>query len=124
MNERIVLTPNEIMTMILAISAGVVTLSGAISAIAGWVNKARQPEYKQNERLTILEKRVDNHDEVLNKHGRFLQNDDERLKQIEESNRITHRGMLALLKHSINSEDVESLKKVEKDLEEYLITKD
>ena len=124
MEKGIYFTPDDIITLILAISAGIVTISGAISAIANWVNKAKQPEFKQNERLTILEKRVDNHDETLNKYERFLQNDDERLKQIEESNRITHRGMLALLKHSINSEDVESLKKVEKDLEEYLITKD
>ena len=110
--------------MILAISAGIVTLSSAISAIANWINEARQPEYKQNERITILEKRVDGHDDMLNKYGRYLANDDERLKQIEESNHITQRGMLALLKHSINGEDVESLRKAEKDLEEYLITKD
>ena len=118
------LTPNEIITIILAISAGVVTISNAIGAIASWINKARQPEAKQNERILILEKRVDVHDTVLTKYERFLANDDERLKQIEESNRITQRGMLALLKHSINGEDVESLRKAEKDLEEYLITKD
>ena len=124
MGNDIVFTPNDIITVILAISAGIVTLSGAISAIANWINKARQPEYKQNERITILEKRVDGHDDTLNKYERYLAHDDERLKQIEESNRITQRGMLALLKHSINGEDVESLRKAEKDLEEYLITKD
>ena len=117
-------TPTEIITIILAISAGIVTISNAIGAIASWISKARQPEYKENERITTLEKRVDGHDTTLTKYERFLANDDERLKQIEESNRITQRGMLALLKHSINGEDVESLRKAEKDLEEYLITKD
>jgi hypothetical protein len=34
--KGIVFTPNDIITVILAISAGIVTLSGAISAIAGW----------------------------------------------------------------------------------------
>lgn len=124
MDKNIVFTPNDIVTVILAISAGIVTLSSAISAIANWINKARQPEYRQNERITTLEKRVDSHATILTKYEKFLQNDDERLRQIEESNRITQRGMLALLKHSINGEDVDSLRKAEKDLEEYLITKD
>lgn len=124
MSKDITFTANNLIPMILAICAGIVTLSSAISAIANWINEARQPEYKQNERITILEKRVDGHDDMLNKYGGYLANDDERLKQIEESNHITQRGMLALLKHSINGEDVESLRKAEKDLEEYLITKD
>jgi hypothetical protein len=34
--KDIVFTPNDIITVILAISAGIVTLSGAISVIAGW----------------------------------------------------------------------------------------
>lgn len=124
MSKDITFTANNLIPMILAISAGIITLSGAISAIANWINEVRQPEYKQNERITILEKRVNGHDDMLNKYGRYLANDDERLKQIEESNHITQRGMLALLKHSISGEDVESLRKAEKDLEEYLITKD
>lgn len=118
------ITPNELITIILAFSAGIVTISSAISAIATWITKAKQPEYKQNERITELEKRVESHEKTLEKYSKAFKNDDERLKQIEESNRITQRGMLALLKHSINGEDVESLKRAEKDLEEYLIAKD
>ena len=114
--ERIAFTPNDVVTIILACSAGIVTISGAITAIGGWLNKAKAPEKEQNERISTLEKRVDNLEASSN-------NDGERLKTIEESNRITQRGMLALLKHSINGEDVESLKEAEKDLEEYLITK-
>ena len=124
MGNDITFTPNDVITLALAISAGIVTLSSAIGAIATWINKAKQPEYKQNERISAVEKRLDNHEIVLHKYERFLQNDDERLKQIEESNRITQRGMLALLKHSINGQDIESLRRAEKDLEEYLITKD
>lgn len=116
MNTNITFTPSDVVSIILACSAGVVTISGAITALAGWINKAKAPETKQNERISTLEKRVDS-------LFIFIQNDDERLKTIEESNRITQRGMLALLKHSINGEDVESLKEAEKDLEEYLITK-
>lgn len=124
MNNIITFTINDLIKTILAICAGIMTISGGISVLASCANKAKTPEHKQNERISILEKRVDSHDTTLSKYDRFLKNDDERLRQIEESNRITQRGMLALLKHSINGEDVESLRRAEKDLEEYLITKD
>lgn len=124
MNTNMTFTPRDIITIILAVSTGIVTLSSGLTVIINWINKARQPEFKQNERITVLERKIEMHDKILEKYEKFLKNDDERLRQIEESNRITQRGMLALLKHSISGEDVESLRKAEKDLEEYLITKD
>ena len=124
MHNEITFTPNDIVTMILALSAGIVTISGAISAIASWFTKAKQPEQMQNERLAKCEERLDQHDEKLNTYMAYFQSDDLRLRKIEESNRITQRSMLALLKHSINGDDLESLRKAEKDLEEYLINKE
>lgn len=110
-------TLNDLVAVILGFFGGVITISSAFNALGGWINKAKAPEVKQDERLTNLEKRVDKLEESTTSDG-------ERLKQIEESNRITQRGMLALLKHSINGEDIDTLKRAEKDLEEYLITKD
>ena len=110
--------------VIISICGGVSTISVAVGVVASLVNKAHQPEVKQNERLSHIEERLNDHDRRLAKHEGFFKNDDERLKQIAESNRITQSGMLALLKHSINGQDIESLKKAEKDLEDYLITKD
>jgi len=124
MNTSMNFTPRDIITIILAVSTGIVTFSSGLTVIINWINKARQPEFKQNERITVLERKVEMHEKILEKYEKFLKNDDERLRQIEESNRITQRGMLALLKHSINGEDIESLRRAEKDLEEYLITKD
>ena len=124
MNSNMNFTPRDIITIILAASTGIVTLSSGLTVIINWIKKAMQPEFKQNERITALERKVEMHDKILEKYETFLKNDDERLRQIEESNHITQRGMLALLKHSINGEDVESLRRAEKDLEEYLITKD
>lgn len=109
-------TLSDVLALFLGLCAIVVTISNALNALGGWINKAKRPEAEQDERLTNLEKRVD-------KLESSSTNDGERLKQIEESNRITQRGMLALLKHSINGEEIESLKRAEKDLEEHLITK-
>ncbi len=113
----------EIMTILLSFCGGIITISSALSAITNWVNKARQPEIKQNERLTACEAKIKEHDEQLSRHMGYFKNDDVRLKKIEESNKITQKSMLALLKHLINGEDLDSLRKAEKDLEEYLINR-
>lgn len=115
--DKMTFTLSDLSAVILGFFGGVITISGALNVLGGWINKAKAPEVKQDERLTKLEKRVDKLEESTT-------NDGERLKQIEESNRITQRGMLALLKHSINGEDIDTLRRAEKDLEEYLITKD
>lgn len=113
----------EFITIFLGFCGGIITISSAISAISNWVNKARQPEAKQNERITACEAKLKEHDELFNRHNSYFKNDDTRLKKIEESNKITQKSMLALLKHLINGEDLDSLRKAEKDLEEYLINR-
>ena len=123
MENTILFTLEDFITLILAVATGIITIGGAFSVVANWISKARRPEVRQNERISTLEIRVDKHDETLNKYEEYFKKDNERLRKIEESNRITQRSMLALLKHSINGEDLESLRKAEKDLEEYLINK-
>lgn len=124
MDTQIVVTPSEIIGFILAVCGLIITLSSAIGVIVGLINKARQPELKQDNRITECETRLNRHDEVLEKYQGYFANDDKRLIRIEESNRVTQRGMLALLKHSLNGDDVDSLKRAMKDLENYLIDKE
>jgi hypothetical protein len=124
MNTQITFTPNEVVAFLLALSGFIITLSGAIGVVVKIVGKAKQPEVVQDNRIKECELRLDRHEETLEKYKEYFNNDDKRLSRIEESNRVTQRGMLALLKHSLNGDDVESLKKAEKDLENYLIDKE
>jgi hypothetical protein len=119
----IVFTPNDIITVILAISAGIVTLSGAISAIADWINKARQPEYKQNEHITSLEKRVSEHDEKFKEYDNFFKNDDERFNIIEDETKILLKSVHALLKHELDDSDNQVIKDADEKLDAYLLNK-
>ena len=121
MDTPITFTPANLVAFILSFSVFLSSLAGSVGIISKMLAKAKAPETKQNERLEKCEKRLDGIDETLKTHSRYFTNDDERLKRIEESNKITQRGMLALLKHSINGNDTASLKAAEKDLEEYLV---
>lgn len=123
MNDTITFTFSEMISLILTLSAGIVTISAAIGVISRALSRAKAPEEKQNLRLDIIDKRLDEIDKVIKTFREYFTNDDNRFKAIEKSNKITQTALLALLKHSINGSDVEGLREAEKSLEEYLIEK-
>jgi hypothetical protein len=123
MDNVISFTPSQLIALILAVCGAIVTISAAIGVIAKALDKARAPEKEQNERLDAHEKRLNALDEIIVKFREYFDNDDRRFKEIEKSNKITQSALLALLKHSINGNDTESLKEARKNLEEYLIEK-
>lgn len=123
MNNEISFTPAELVALILGISTTIVTISAAIGVIIKVIDKARAPEKEQNERLDKIDRRLDDHDKIIEQFKEYFTNDDNRFKAIEKSNKVTQTALLALLKHSLNGNDKESLKEAEKSLEEYLIQK-
>jgi hypothetical protein len=123
MDNVISFTPAQLIALVLAICGAIVTISAAIGVIAKALDKARAPEKEQNERLDAHEKRLNALDDIIVKFREYFDNDDRRFKEIEKSNKITQSALLALLKHSINGNDTESLKEARKNLEEYLIEK-
>ena len=110
------MTPEQIYTMFITACGAIITVSGAITVIVKAVKAARAPEDAQNDRLTKLEARMARYDELFAK-------DNKRLNTIEEGNRVTQKAILALMKHAINGNDIDSLKQAEKKLEEYLVDK-
>ena len=123
MDNTISFTPAELISVILGICAAIVTISAAIGVIIKAIDKARAPETEQNKRLDIIDRRLDEIDKTIAQFSEFFTNDDNRFKAIEKSNKVTQTALLALLKHSLNGNDKESLKEAEKSLEEYLIDK-
>lgn len=57
------------------------------------------------------------------KHDHFLDNDNRRLKEYEESNRMILQCLLVIINHEITGNGIENLKHARDDLQEYLINK-
>ena len=123
MDTVISFTPAQIIAAVLAICGAIITISAAIGVITKAIEKTREPENNQNKRLDEHDKRLSALEEIAGKFKEYFDNDDKRFKEIEKSNKITQAALLALLKHSLNGNDKESLKNAEKSLEEYLIDK-
>lgn len=123
MDNVISFTPAQFIALILGICGAIVTISAAIGVISKVLEKARAPETEQNNRLDTIDRRLDDIDKTIATFREYFTNDDNRFKAIERSNKITQTALLALLKHSLNGNDIDALKEAEKSLEEYLIDK-
>ena len=109
-------TLQQLIDTILTICGLITAVAAVVGIIAVVVKKAKTPNITQNERLDAVEERLDKHDKLLS-------NDLERLQNIEAGNRVTQKAILALLRHGIDGNDIESMRHAEKDLQEYLIEK-
>lgn len=123
MDKVISFTPAELVGFISLIGGTILTIGAVVTLIINIVKKLRAPEDKQNEKLKNHEDRIKSLEDQNKIFTQYFINDDKRFKAIERSNKITQSAILALLKHSINGQDIESLKKAEKSLEEFLIEK-
>lgn len=106
----------------IAAVCGCITAVGAVVLlIVAVVKKAKAPNDKQNERLAGHDNRLSALEKIVNRHDELFENDLRRFNRIEAGNRIVQRSILALLSHSIDGNDVESLRKAKQELQNYLI---
>lgn len=101
---------------IIKICSAIITIEAVITIFKKTYRAAKAPEKDLAKRLEKIEKQIETYDV-------YFANDKIRFLELEEGNRITQKGMLALLKHAKNGDDITSIDKAEKDLEEYLINK-
>ena len=60
---------------------------------------------------------------TLEKHDALLDNDNRRLKQIEDSNRMILQCLLVLINHNITGNGIEKMKDIREELQDFLINK-
>lgn len=109
---------STVMATVLVVCSAIVTISSAATAVIMWITKARAPGQKTNERVTTLEHRV-------TKIEQHLDNDNQRLKEQEEANRVTQQALLAIMDYLINGDEADKAKLIatRDRLQDYLIGK-
>lgn len=110
------ITLGELYLSIIGVSVVCNALWRIIDGIIKMLSKAKAPEDEQNRRITAAEKDIADIRKMLSK-------DDGRLKELEDSNRIIQKSLLALLKHGIDGNEIESMRSAQKEIEDYLINR-
>ena len=59
----------------------------------------------------------------VEKHDRLLDDDNERLKDVEQSNKMILQCLLVIINHDITGNGIEKMKNCRDELQEYLINK-
>ena len=70
-----------------------------------------------------LKKPSDDLKEVVAKHDQLLTNDNNRLREIEESNKMMLQCLLVIINHDITGNGIERVKEARYELQEFLINK-
>ena len=104
----------ELWPTILAVASAIVLLSNAVEKIVKAVKAAKAPETAQNQKIAELEARLD-------KLEREISLDEKQLKDARECNHVITKGVLALLDHGINGNNIDQMKEARGDVEKYLI---
>lgn len=102
---------------VVVISAGVLTLFNLIDRIIQYANKPKETTDELKRRIEMIERKTD--EDFKEK----FENIDNEIGNLKESNRVTQKALLALLKHSIDGNNKDALTEAEKELSDYLINK-
>lgn len=99
---------------IILLVAVVLVLIGAYNTVMTAVKNHREEKKRRNAPVSTLETTVREHDERLDR-------DHHRLNDLEESNRIIMRALMAMLSHEINGNSDEKLRASYDEIQQFLI---
>lgn len=98
------------------LAALVLALVGTYNTIMNAVKNYREEKSRKDKPVSTLEAKVNDHE------GR-LGRDDRRINDLEESNRIIMRALMAMLSHEINGNSDDKLRASFDEIQKYLIEK-
>lgn len=99
---------------ILAVASAFVLLSNAAEKIIKAVKAAKAPEQRQDDEISKIKDR-------LSRIEGKLEADNNRINDARDCNHVLTKGMLALLDHGINGNNIGQMKEARHDVETYLI---
>ena len=106
----------QLWNAIQVICAGIIVLGGAGGIIVGLYKWAKKPDINRDEKIK-------GHDEMLDNDNKRLNALEERTAEMEETQRILMKSMLALMSHAIDGNNTDGLRSAKDELQEYLIRK-
>lgn len=113
---------SEWLQITLAIMGGLITVMTLWNMIEQRVNKTKEPTSNLDERVSILEKKLEFEVKAVFEHyDSMFGRDKARLDSNEEGIKVILRGLLAMMKHEIDGNNTDALKKASDELQEYML---
>lgn len=135
MNEplTVTFTVHQIWLAVLAIAGGIVSLSAAGTVIGKWIAGVKKPSQDIQKNSRDLKELKETVADMKLKLGELMQwkvkadglfvNDKTRLDRIDAGQRVEQQGILALLDHGLDGNNVAQMEKAKIALQEHLINR-
>lgn len=107
-------TPSQIWAFVIALIGLSLTILNVIDKINLFIQRAQKPKEEQS-------KRIDNLESEVKDLKRYVSTDGDRIKELEQGNKVMLHSMSALLSHGIHGNNVEEMTKAKEELDRYLI---
>ena len=111
-------------SIVMGVCASVITISNALGVFMSALKKFKAPEVSQNEEIKELKLEVAEIKVAIDEHKKHFNNDNTRIKKIEEGNKITQKALLALMAHALDDKSTDQLVEAKSLLQNYLIERD
>lgn len=116
MDNQIVFTPADMIALIKSICYLIAAVAAAAGAISVLINKLRAPDRGRDKRIEECEKRIDEATEKIEKLSLYVHRDFVHFEELEKSNKVFQRGMLALINHSLDGNNIDEMETVRDEL--------
>lgn len=102
-------TIGQLFQIFVTFCGSLVTIGGAGALITKYIDKRKKPDTMR--------------DAVLAEHEEYLKRDNERLAELEASNKIIMKSLLAIMTHELDGNHTEQLSEAKRNIENYLINR-
>ena len=127
MNDPIMLTPHDIWNIILALCGGIVAVSAAFAVVIRLIEHFKQPDKRQDDRITSLEKEVESINTRLRDGDRHFEDYDTQLKELKaglkKRDKVIIESLQVLIEHSIDNNNISGLKEQKHKIDQFLLEK-
>lgn len=104
----------QLWTVVQVTCTVIITLGGAGAIVISLIKWLRKPDNTRDEKLK-------KHDEILDNDNKRLKELEEWRKESDEAQRVMMKSLLAIMSHSIDGNHMDALKEARDDMQEYLI---
>ncbi|MBR1523929.1 MAG: hypothetical protein IJ641_05695 [Lachnospiraceae bacterium] len=127
MNDPIMLTPHDLANIFLAICGAIVAVAAAVGVIIKIIDHFKEPDKKQDERITKLEEDVETINRRLEDGNKHFNDHDAWMKEIEEAlkkrDKVMIESLQVLIEHGIDGNNIDGMKQQKHRLDKYLLEK-
>lgn len=106
------------------VAAGILTCLNLGDKLVAWVREVKKPQTDLEARVVKIENKMElEYKALFQEYEIRFKNDLTRLDEIENSNKLTQKALVELMRHAVDGNNTEKLKKVAEELNDYILNK-